>query len=371
MSFKVQLYGQFSGYLSHATVSRGMAYGLHANRCDVEIWSTNRYGGYEGFRDSGDPWYPSFSAGINEKADVGLWIGGYPHQIRPWLNDHAYKAALVITESSVIPDRWVSELRAVDLVIVPSVWCRNVFQQAGVSAEKLVVCSHGVHPAFIEAGEHPPVPQGPPWRFLHVCGTPDYYERKGTRVLCEAFAKVFGGQTDYQLVLRMPECPAAYELQSIAPKLIQIDPTTPEGLPPAKMVEYLSQGWVAVAQPSRAEAFGLLPREAWTLGVRVIATRCTGHDDLWAQDVWVQHGPDGWMASNHIPNGLAPTVSVVAVESALRSFLHGIQAPVMQQTVAARRRLGWPSVCESLVRRLKHDVAARPKQNTVRSRHAF
>lgn len=275
----IQVYGCFEGWLSHAQVCRGVVAGLMQNGLDVCIWNVapvaSGYGGYSGFEDFGvEP-----LVDLVADADQALYLGGYPPFAIPWMTGHRRKYGLFITESSTVPMSWADTLRTYSLVCVPSRWVREAYISAGVPLARVCVVSHGLHPVYAN-GPAEPLPAGP-LRLLHVAGAASFLERKGTDVLLRAFAQAFPHGEEL-LILRTPDTPRIQRLLAKLPAEVRrrtvVDTTldTWGGLPPATMRELISSCH-AVVQPSRAEAFGIVPLEARALGRTVVLTAVTGH----------------------------------------------------------------------------------------------
>ena len=136
----LQIYGRFAGYWSHSQVSRGVVTGLFRNGLhDMQICTVDRYGGYEGLP-------VRVASGCHASAPVGFYIGGYPPQVGPRMEDHACKVGLFIAESATIPTSWAMYAADFDLVLVPSKWTRDAYVDAGV--KNVYVVHHGLHDAY-------------------------------------------------------------------------------------------------------------------------------------------------------------------------------------------------------------------------------
>lgn len=347
----IQFYGNFAGYWSHSQVSRGIVAGLyHSCLQDAQVYNTHRYGGYEGlsesFTDGG--YNVSLPSGWYADAPIGFFVGGYPPQMREWLDGHEFKAALFIAESSVLPRDWVAYASKCDLVAVPSAWTMRAYTDAGLDPRKILIVPHGLHPVY-QYGARAKGPERGPWRFLHIPGARDFLDRKGTPQLIAAFRQVFTAD-EAVLTIRTPYNP---DLTAETDGDHRFDIQFADApLTPPEMLALLQQGWHAYVAPSRAEAFGMIPVEARATGLPVIATHCAGHrEHAHPADVKIAHGPEAPIRVNGIPNGRAPSVSVDAVARGLMRFVTSKADHSAPGGYA--RRWGWPDICRPLATRLR------------------
>jgi len=307
----IQLYGQFDGYYSHAQVSRGILQGLCENGVnDLVVHNL----GTGGFAEAGDF---SYQCARSVFADVSLYIGGYPPFSIAYMGAHRFRAALFICESEVVPREWGSIADKFDLLCFPSEWTRQAYIKAGAPAERSIVVHHGLHPVFekrITHGDY--MGQS---LFVHVAGAASFLDRKGTPQLVEAFKRVFGASRAARLLLRCAATPQTERF--LVDGLIDLhEPDNSWGaLEPEKMRQLYMQA-DCVIQPSRAEAFGMVPMEARAMGLPVMLTDSSGHLEHFegASDVCIPTGPSAPISVNGIPSGMAPTVKVEDIEEALR-----------------------------------------------------
>jgi len=346
----IQLYGDFGGALSHAQVSRGIAYGLYTNGLrDLQLMDVGNQGLYEGLSEPivAGGYGISLATGFGE-APIGFYIGGYPPQMQNWLEGHQLRVALFIAESSRVPKTWAAVANSLDLCVVPSAWVRDAFIAAGARKEVMMVVPHGIHPLYMFARARPP--SGTPLQLLHICGSRDFPQRKGTPQLVEAFRQVFQ-PGEARLTLRVP--PNTEEVRAVAlgcPDVILEE--SYDSRPPLEQIAYYLQGWDAVIQPSRAEAFGIVPVEARACGLPVITTHCSGHlEHATPRDVVVNHGPEAHLRCNGIPSGAAPAVTVEAIAEALRRWRSSRRWSDRDPQYA--RGWQWPDVCRKLAAKLR------------------
>jgi len=351
----IQIYGCFNGFWSHAQVSRGITYGLHANGLqDLQLCSTNRYGGYEGLSSAVEDggYNISLPSGLSD-FPVGFFVGGYPPQMANWLDGHDVRVALFIAESAAIPKEWARIASQCHIVVVPSQWTYDAYRRAGVSKEKLLVVPHGIHPLYLYA-QAQPVPDGPA-RLLHVCGSASFPQRKGTPQLIEAWRQVFP-KGEAQLLIRMMPGGQEVEVAAKGTPGVFVEHAT-EALRPDQMITLqCGGGFSALVQPSRAEAFGLVPVEARAVGLPVIVTHCAGHaEHANPGDIVVKHGLDAHLQVNGIVNGVAPQVTTEDIVSALAKWRD--RRPELRRDPSYARRWQWPEMTKKLAGRLKQVLA--------------
>lgn len=180
------------------------------------------------------------------------------------------RVALTMFESSRIPPAWVEPLNDCDAVIVPSTFCRDVFQACGVTAPVHVV-PLGVSEAYKPA---PRPTGGRPLTFLAFM---DRGARKGGVVALQAFLRAFGDSMDYRLILKTRTPKVPLQLTNANVEVIQRDMSEDE-------LCALYQRADVLVNPHKGEGYGMIPREAAACGCITLTTAWSGTvDDL---DQW-------------------------------------------------------------------------------------
>ncbi len=297
-----QLYGQFD-YGSLSVVSRALAHTLKRHAIDATIYAHGAL----------SPRYIDvpFSVAMNSLADVGIFVG-YAHDALGWLEGHSKKVLVTVCEASPVPREWIQSASKVDLVVVPSDFCKTAFVSSGLRTP-IMVCPHGVSRDCLGAPS-----MGLCYsrtKLLHVTEAGSFPWRKGTAQLIQAFRRVQDRFTRAELYVKSKSLQLDKVLHP-GDRIYQI-PTL------ASSMGELYQGFDAVVQPSRGEGFGMVPLEARCMGIPVALTATSGHLQHLVPDVDVviPVGPATQADTQGNSVGLLPTVSVDAVEEALVKLL--------------------------------------------------
>lgn len=161
------------------------------------------------------------------------------------------------------------------------------------------------------------------FRVLHFSTSAQ--SRKGTVELVKAWKLLESTEawdSERAVLLCVMDRPAQEALMN---RLFEEDVTLPQtvriipraDLTPEQMAQNLAWSHV-VCQPSRGEAFGLIPLEALCCGVPVVATDCTGHSEyLTGMGVeLVTTGPDEPL--DDLPGSVAPSLDPAEIARALQ-----------------------------------------------------
>ena len=304
----IQVYGHFSDRLSFAQVSRAIV--QYAVRKLHQPFLIHEIGTMA-------PTYNTVVApiGINSHAPIGICVG-YPPVARSWLEGHDVKILVTVCESDRIPESWVQACNRMDLVIVPSRFCLEVFKRSGVRSE-IHVLQHGVSRTYADA-EPSTVPRPKHLQLLHVSGAASFPQRKGTSQLLIAFRRLLKTHPNVVLILRVADEKkfesAIHELG--IEKNVMLSPST---YPMNVLIENVD----AVVQPSRGEGFGMVPLEARCMGVPAILTNATGHEQHFAPgvDIPIKVGPLSYLATQGNEDGRCPEVTVESILEALQVFV--------------------------------------------------
>lgn len=201
-----------------------------------------------------------------------------------------YFIGFTMFETDRICRRWVEECNEMDEVWVPSMFCRDVFQESGVTSNIQVI------PVGIDTNRYSPlnaarIPKDNSFRFLSVF---QWTRRKGWDILLRAYLTTFTRQDDVELLIRAypytiqnPPIPERIEqfMKEIgvdpehAPRIRYLDEFIPDEEMPGL---YTSADCFVL--PSRGEGIGLPYLEAMASGIPVIASRWGGQLDFLNDD---------------------------------------------------------------------------------------
>ena len=316
---KVTFWGHFSGTGSFVVVCRNMAQVLHEAFGDELVIGNLRGDDY-----ADDVWHIKHAI-PSERQDVALraqWNTAYGGPTREGIGlvfafpewnynvpRYQHNIGYHVCDLDLIPDWWVEGMNYMDQILTPSRWCESVFHWNGVDVRTGVV-PHGIGPwddldEGFRLADH--------FTFVHFCSSKDP-GRKGTFELIEAFGKASGKMPGAELrIFTDSEVVQEEALNSPANVLAVPDHYLRES---GQYARY-RQAHIVV-QPSRAEGFGMIGLEALSVGVPVVATDCTGHEQ------WVDPNKGGFVCvktgslSNCSPGpGRAPSLEVPDLVDAL------------------------------------------------------
>ena len=323
----VRVYGMTIGHGSYARVTRGVTAALRELGLLSGVVAL----------DAMDDW-DSPSDGVD--APVAVVIAPQTRQaavIASRSGVHARRAMLLPLNSSFCPDEMLALASPTKGApngqpmitdwLTPSRWSAE--QLRPLTRAPVTVWRHGVAPEFCPKDDLLQLLRESradgQFRVLHMTSTPR--QRKGTAQLIQAWSRLLtsgklpsksllslvlssagiGGEIEARLALLEPDVAKTVEVVR-----------TPLDLPVPETAR-LYQSYHAIAQPSRGEGFGMVPLEALSCGVPVVATACSGHSEFLSPQTpglaLVEHGALGKIDDG--PGAVAPTVSVDAVADAL------------------------------------------------------
>lgn len=339
----IRLYGTGRGNGSWARVTAGVRHGLEACGQLASFYDVGRVD--TDYDDDGDALEDGYDA------SVGLCIGSPSSaSVMVGRGEHVRRLLMIAANSSWLPG--VAMERAAKICtgfVAPSHWSAGVIGDY-VGELPVLVYPHGVDPAFKPAA----APSGP-FCVLHLAST--HMERKGTKELIYGWAIAHKrGALPKGAILRLViDGPRGLFNRTIF-DAAGGDPNIADSYQLSQRLNFKVEDMAAlycdhhlVAQPSRAEGFGMVPLEARACGVPVVMTACTGHEEHWRSPgvVRVATGPEALVDDG--PGALAPTITADAVAEALGQAWDSIGSLREQAIDAApliHERWSWEAVTE-------------------------
>lgn len=279
----IRLYGPTVGFGSLARVASGMQLGLGklqklAGFVPIDVQED-------------DEVYPGADA------PIAVYVGP-PAGASMMLRTHERRFALLLANSTWMPEELIKRMWPhVTGFIACSTWGQQILQGyvdriGKVFAQTREVLlwplgvSHEFRPMRADHSSLAAAYEMGAFRVLHLAST--HLQRKGTRELIEAWgALVLANKLGKDPVLRLAVDGPNRIFRDVAEAACKGDAralmtirwaSTRLGLT-AIEASSLYRAHHLIAQPSRAEGFGLVPLEARVSGVPALMTRCTGHAD--------------------------------------------------------------------------------------------
>jgi YD repeat-containing protein len=202
------------------------------------------------------------------------------------------KVGMLCYESTVVPPHWVEHVnRYLDLLLVPTTFCRDIFAAGGVPEAKMEVIPYGFSKEiYCPDGPVLPFPRAAErsWRFLTVACP---HKRKGIATVLAAYEQAFAPADDVSLVVKLNYLPGRktrpFEHGALEAELraFAADPNKPalaliSDYLPENDLAALYRGASCLVSATRGEGFGMVYLEALACGLPVIVTGWGGHMDF-------------------------------------------------------------------------------------------
>jgi len=348
---KIRLYGVDRGEGSWTRVSRGVKEGLEACGALASFLNVSRVD---------DPGYDSLDQGFD--APVGLTIGPpMAASVMMGRGEHYRRLLMIASNSSWLPRSLMERSdKIVTGYVGPSQFSIEVIKRNTLMTKSLHLYLHGVDKAF-QPMRGVRKPKG--WSVLHMAST--HMQRKGTRELLYAWGlalrkKLIPQDSVLRLVIDGPKGVYLSEIHKATQGIVEHAESIVV-LPRLELsvddLRFFYAQHHLVAQPSRAEGFGMVPLESRACGVPVLATACTGHEEhIQPADgiVVVPHGLNGPIDDG--PGAEAPTVSPEDIcEGLIEAYdrREVLSALAMEQSAYFRDVWSWPKVTQEFLRSLE------------------
>jgi glycosyltransferase involved in cell wall biosynthesis len=335
-----RIYGPVGENDSLSRVAAGMADGLRACGKDVSFFDLRSV------LDDDDGLTEGFDA------DIGIYTGPLSYlSVMARRGQHKQRLVAIFPNSSWLPPEIMADAaRTCTGILAATAWGAGVIREHSLGLP-VMKWRLGVDEAFAPApGELVTYPDGRPiWNVLHLSST--RLGRKGTGMLIGAWALAQANlwiprSAELSLVLSGDEAMAKRIIEQESNHFgveanVKLLPRL--NLAPSEMAAFYRL-YDLLAQPSRAEGFGLCPLEARACGVPVAATACTGHSEhMWKGlpgVVTIEHGDEGEIDDG--PGALAPNVALSDIASALWcAYDHREELEYWARAASERVRTQW------------------------------
>jgi glycosyltransferase involved in cell wall biosynthesis len=270
-----------------------------------------------------------------------------------------HRIFMTMMETRRLHEDFVERCNAADEIVVPSAWCKRVFEESGVKRPVSLV-PIGVDCSAYRPGLEPFrfIPDRRPFTFLSVF---QWSMRKGYDVLIRAFCEEFTKSDDVALVISSKLFGESDDSKSriIKDEIRRLSAFAPErapiiyygDTPPDSVMPRLYASADCLVLVSRGEGFGLPFVEAGACEVPVIGSRYSGQTDFLTDENSYLVDVDSY--------ALNPEVEVVS------RFFQGIEFPVFGRPAIDQTRLHMRRVYENReeaknkARNLRTDVVQR------------
>jgi len=267
----VQCYGLLGSQMSYETVFTQTVQQLIPHIDDVAVHDCR-------FKQSLSEGPFADHAWVNPTAPVALFHANIKDEVVDALAGHAFKIMMSVCDTDTVAQNIVRICNEFDVLVVPSLFCRDVFSRSGVKTPILVI-PHGVRPEFHHYAEKK---RPDTFTFYNVYNAGRAY-RKSQDELVRCFVRAFDRDPRYRLRLRTTNSDRLRRSldEERAHEIVWIDDETE--------VEYSQYAARysevhATVHPSKTEGFGMIPLESLACETPVIAPRITGMADYLTPD---------------------------------------------------------------------------------------
>ncbi len=281
----VTYFGILRAPTSWGKVGRHMASALLDIGCDVNVFERKGFLYREDFK------LPErlLSRVSNTFRDDAVFTFEHPN-VYDYLKGRL-KIGLLTYETTVVPAHWVERVnRYLDLLLMPSSFCFEIFEQAGVPRERMVVQPYGYDPTvyYPDTAPRSPSADDAEFRFLTVTSP---HKREGVEDVLSAYRAAFSASDNVSLTIKANYLPGTktkpFEYAAFS-KMIRDFATDPSSPKVQLFSEYLGARQLAdlyrssscLVSATRGEGFGMVFLEAAACGLPIVVTGWSGHMDF-------------------------------------------------------------------------------------------
>ena len=305
-------------------------------------------------------------AGLYSEAPIGIFLGT-PDMVPKLFYNHAFKIGGFVCETDAIDPDWADICNRLDLVFVPSNWCKAAFRNSGVKTP-IIVVPHGIEEEY---RPYPDERTSSPIVFYNTFRASSFCSRKSLEELVRAFLEAFRGQDDVVLRLRtnesvkLAECKRKYSFGSL------IAQEELKEMPTRDFARIYSQVHCTV-HPSKGEGFGLIPFQSIACETPVIAPHQTGMADYLTLENSVELQIKGRVEGEGVGNSHG-TYFGIDEEDLVRQLRHVYSnwpeehAKVKRAAPEFREQYQWKNVLSEFVLLLDRILGAETDANRQRS----
>ena len=201
-------------------------------------------------------------------------------------SDSKVKASIFNYESSILPDVWKNDARYLDYIFPSSMYCKEIFINAGWDRKKVKVVPLGIDYESIRGSLATEDFNDGKFNFLNI-SIPHY--RKNIDVLIEGYYRAFQNKDDVRLILKTSLAEPKNSFECFVPKIIHSiqNKLRFTKYPSLTLVTErydnmgsLYKGSDCLISTTGSEGFGLPMLEAMASETLVASTCVTGHKDF-------------------------------------------------------------------------------------------
>lgn len=353
---KIQFYGPFGEYVSMGNVSMQMCHQLVAHFDCLAIhnfipspWVDKRLEDY---------------SGLNLKAPIGIFLGT-PDAVPNIFYDHPISIGGFVCETDAINPLWVDVCNKLDLVFVPTFWCKEAFTNSGVTTP-IIVVPHGIEPEYRPAEgllDHDT------FVFYNTFHSSSLCSRKSLEELVRAFLNTFRHDEKVVLRLRTDASPKLAECQRKYNFSNKIEHVEMDYCSTQDFADLYSTVHCTV-HPSKGEGFGLIPFQSIACETPVLAPHSTGMADYLNDQNSVAIATAGRVTGEGVGNshGTYFKIDEQDLQAKLR-YMYNNWATEKKKVSAIgatfRAQHAWSTVLSDFIQLLDALLAATPDQSAA------